>query len=1117
MSINKWVEGELVLAEKMNQLAWKSDLEEYMDYKKFRFVTQSEYDKLTPELKDSAEYIWCIVDSTEEIPTKLSQLINDMGYTTSSQVAEMILQMKGDDIDISRFATKEDLKNKADISHTHSEYATKNELNQKANIDHNHDTKYASKSSEHAHGNKTILDNIKSTDITNWNNKSNFDGNYNNLSNKPTIPSKTSQLTNDSNFVTKTQVEQMGTKGDKGDTWKPTVDSNGNLSWAINSNTTAPTTVNIKGLKGDKGDKGDKGAKGDTGSQGIQGVKGDKGDKGDKGNTGTSMRLKGTWSSSVSYVNNADYIDVVIYNGNTYACKTSNSNKSVTDTNYWTLIAQKGDKGNKGDKGDKGDQGIQGLKGDKGEKGEQGIQGLKGDKGDKGDKGIQGVKGDKGDRGADGLTTSVTVNGTKYTQSNGNITLPSYISGNDFDLRYIAPAPHGQIMLKKTRVSQSLGINNMTGEMFGGRVYNNSPEQCSISKFSENGTLIKELILTEGGHGTCFGVEPVWNDSTQHWDSYIWIGMKQNGTTWVTTRFNYDAFNNGASISTSTNGVSIYNTGSNVYSICTVDSVEGNLGLLRKNGDVYTSFDVYSLSDIKSGKVNRKASLSLSKNNTFLQGMAIAGDRFYHRIGTADGTEPDILYVYDWKKNQFLYEVNTSLLEPTRSNTTETTGFREPEGMCVYTNPQTKMKSLFICTTIMDTNNRKHILHAYHQDSGSALLGRLVGRGQMKELTAPDGSCKDISNDCTKLSDVKELGMYYIESGDYKRLTDAPISDTGLGWILINTGFKANAKHEMLQIMLSNSNDSMCAYIRTLNNDSAGTWRTLMPNKTPAMGTVQTDLAHYKWAGTYYFTTEQMNNMTDKPSNWISGGYFLEVSSRNDNGAFVQKLFKNGTSTTPTMYIRTLSGVNNASPWLQWGNNSKTSSTSTAVLFQTNYAGDANSWRVNGYIKTKSTTGNLPSGCDDGLLLFLALEDDNTTGVQTFYPVSGSKAGRIYIRGLVNGTFQSWKELSNSSNSSGGSSGTDTSAIPNYSGSDTTLAKFTTAGEYYLTTAKMEVMTDLPSNWISGGYFLEVSRPNSAGVCIQTLTRSTTGVPVIYKRVLTISSGKGTWGKVTIS
>lgn len=42
---------------------------------------------------------------------------------------------------------------------------------------------------------------ITSTDITNWNNKSTFSGNYNDLSNKPSIPTKTSDLTNDSDFV----------------------------------------------------------------------------------------------------------------------------------------------------------------------------------------------------------------------------------------------------------------------------------------------------------------------------------------------------------------------------------------------------------------------------------------------------------------------------------------------------------------------------------------------------------------------------------------------------------------------------------------------------------------------------------------------------------------------------------------------------------------------------------------------------------------------------------------------------------------------------------------------------------------------------------------------------
>ena len=49
-----------------------------------------------------------------------------------------------------------------------------------------------------------------------WNAKSNFSGNYNDLSNKPTIPSKTSDLTNDSDFATtgdvQTATNDMATK-----------------------------------------------------------------------------------------------------------------------------------------------------------------------------------------------------------------------------------------------------------------------------------------------------------------------------------------------------------------------------------------------------------------------------------------------------------------------------------------------------------------------------------------------------------------------------------------------------------------------------------------------------------------------------------------------------------------------------------------------------------------------------------------------------------------------------------------------------------------------------------------------------------------------------------------
>jgi len=46
--------------------------------------------------------------------------------------------------------------------------------------------------------------NITNQDISNWNNKSDFSGSYDDLTNKPTIPSKTSDLTNDSGYIDNT-------------------------------------------------------------------------------------------------------------------------------------------------------------------------------------------------------------------------------------------------------------------------------------------------------------------------------------------------------------------------------------------------------------------------------------------------------------------------------------------------------------------------------------------------------------------------------------------------------------------------------------------------------------------------------------------------------------------------------------------------------------------------------------------------------------------------------------------------------------------------------------------------------------------------------------------------
>ena len=58
------------------------------------------------------------------------------------------------------------------------------------------------------HTGNTVM-HVTATEKQTWNNKSNFSGSYTDLSNKPTIPSKTSQLTNDSNFITDDAVPNI--------------------------------------------------------------------------------------------------------------------------------------------------------------------------------------------------------------------------------------------------------------------------------------------------------------------------------------------------------------------------------------------------------------------------------------------------------------------------------------------------------------------------------------------------------------------------------------------------------------------------------------------------------------------------------------------------------------------------------------------------------------------------------------------------------------------------------------------------------------------------------------------------------------------------------------------
>ena len=193
-------------------------------------------------------------------------------------------------------------------------------------------------------------------------------GSYNDLSNKPTIPTA----------VTESTVSGWGFTKNTGTYSKP--------SSGIPASDLAPDVF----LQGEKGDKGDKG---DTGATGPQGV------------SVTSVAQTTTSSAD----GGSNVVTVTLSDGKTSTFTVKNGSKG-----------SQGEKGDKGDTGSEGPQGVQGIQGIQGPKGDIGADGAQGPKGDQGEQGPKGDKGDKGDTGATGANGTngkdgVSVSSVKQT------------------------------------------------------------------------------------------------------------------------------------------------------------------------------------------------------------------------------------------------------------------------------------------------------------------------------------------------------------------------------------------------------------------------------------------------------------------------------------------------------------------------------------------------------------------------------------------------------------------------------------------------------------------------------------------------------------------------------
>ena len=138
------------------------------------------------------------------IPTKTSDLQNDSGFITQSYVDSEI-----SNIDLSDYALESDIPTNISELNNDAGYLTSvpNTYKTKTENDELYQSKGSYLTSE---TDPTVPSHVKSItqqNINDWNNKSEFSGSYNDLTDIPTIPTKTSDLTNDSDFTTKNYVD----------------------------------------------------------------------------------------------------------------------------------------------------------------------------------------------------------------------------------------------------------------------------------------------------------------------------------------------------------------------------------------------------------------------------------------------------------------------------------------------------------------------------------------------------------------------------------------------------------------------------------------------------------------------------------------------------------------------------------------------------------------------------------------------------------------------------------------------------------------------------------------------------------------------------------------------
>ncbi|MEC1584346.1 phage tail protein [Bacillus spizizenii] len=281
------------------------------------------------------------------------------------------------------------------------------------------------------------------------------------------------------------------------------------------------------------------------------------------------------------------------------------------------------------------------------------------------------------------------------------------------DFTKLSPELYARLNLAHSTVMQSFNIDRVNNQIYATQVWNGegknpNMESFVITRMDLSGKMLDYMVCLEGGHGTNIGLE--W--AATEGKMYIWSHYYTSDVTRTHTiaRFPYQP---GASIRY--NDASIQRTknlGGEEYTVVSLD-IEHNLLFFRRDNKVIAQDLESARNDVL--KTVDEMTIDLP-SGTIFQGAYMDYPYVYWYTGDANqATDPNMLRVYDIRGNTTIYEKRIIFAKNTAISWEN--DFREPEGVYVYVDPNTKTRTVMTGYATGLSGARIAKIYAYREPS----------------------------------------------------------------------------------------------------------------------------------------------------------------------------------------------------------------------------------------------------------------------------------------------------------------------------------------------------------------------------------------------------------------